>query len=1060
MHSENSIVAAQALRPNSREQLRRSASLLDVLFNARLQGPAPEVLNWEATCKRCERSMKDRKPDKQASQIPYPVFIPTRGRPAKAHLNWQATHVFGAPEDKPPGLKPVVCLVIEPAEEEEYRATWPSSLMLILPESNCGPGYARWVVQQVCTKFCLEGDPTNPQRFQRIWIVDDTLTMFYRLALMEKFVGCGRLRRPKRMKYRVANEGLMFMEALLAVQKHHFIGRAAVAGFLRDDGTAVCKRNDWKLDELALYKVVMLDLCELWRLGVEYMPQLQMYEDICLNHDVLTRGGHTLKCQCYGFRAVHAKKGGCLKQRDGRHKPGQTRLKDLVQKTAFRSMKKDRQKAVRELLEWVRDKEMLFQKRTTEEKPRSDAATSGERNVEGAESVKTPSGGDQSDGGDSLEVLQVSDSEAETEAEKADVAQTEDTQGTRPAKEADSEEAPKPLVDCLIQWPLLFRRRDFSGIRNACAADFLCGARSSFKTLEEKVAQALHLDDEANEAEKEWTPEDLVVPEGPLRVRRPAKPPPVDREGHLEHLRVPPVAEGEEAPVDETKPSAPRGPDRYNLVDGPVDPGEIQTAWKKEAEEEAANDVNLLAKERLESSEEASAVRTGDPHDDDEEQLLRDAEAAEAKGSRSFSYKTPARPPPSPRPRAPEPPVVPAPAPPAEPKKVTQPEAQQGVFVPGEPCFSSVLSSDAGGAKASEEEGEPGDSDPSDFSGEGFESMESEEEWEDDPVVEALHSLALLDEKSPTAAASGVEKSEPSEPSAKVENKKHEAVSKQSEKCKQQHFTPDEDSEEKPASNSKKSDAHEQTENAESGKAKKKPDAVSVEKCLSPAEQETLITGKSPKKPGRPKGTGAAKAKAKASAKCKASPKPKASAKAKAQASKAAAKAKAKAKSKARKAASPKPETEALEPTNTDHTLDYGEELPAKTKKRTRKTGNKAEPETKPEPPTPMSIPEEEAEKPEPKKPKRRVRRAASKMLDKKHVDATSTKGKGKGQDTKGNQNKPTKEPKKKREKTAEEKAKHSRKSVAYAQARKRALEQGCDEAQAKAAASKVICMH
>lgn len=410
-----------------------------VLFNARLQGPVQEVLNWEATCKRCERSMKDRKPDKQALQIPYPVFIPSRGRPAKAHLNWQATHVFGAPEDKPPGFKPVVCLVIEPAEEEEYRATWPSSLMLILPESNCGPGYARWVVQQVCTKFCLEGDPTNPQRFQRIWIVDDTLTMFYRLALMEKFVGCGRLRRPKRMKYRVANEGLMFMEALLAVQKHHFIGRAAVAGFLRDDGTAVCKRNDWKLDELALYKVVMLDLCELWRLGVEYMPQLQMYEDICLNHDVLTRGGHTLKCQCYGFRAVHAKKGGCLKQRDGRHKPGQTRLKDLVQKTAFRSMQKDRQKAVRELLQWVRDKEMLFQKRTTE--PRSDAAISGERNVKDTESVKTPSGGDQSDG-DSLEVLQVSDSEAETEAEKADVAQTEDTMDTQgtSAKEADSEE--------------------------------------------------------------------------------------------------------------------------------------------------------------------------------------------------------------------------------------------------------------------------------------------------------------------------------------------------------------------------------------------------------------------------------------------------------------------------------------------------------------------------------------------------------------------------------------------------------------------------------------------
>ena len=127
---------------------------------------------------------------------------------------------------------------------------------------------------------------------------------------MEKFVGCGRLqrwgsqlqaklptaaackpmsnRRPKRMKYRVANN-LMFMEALamvvlnvfdfehtvrLSFLSRHFwlfsnttslegpsrsgkmmfygvmpwtmdphVGRVAVAGFLRDDGTAVCKRR-------------------------------------------------------------------------------------------------------------------------------------------------------------------------------------------------------------------------------------------------------------------------------------------------------------------------------------------------------------------------------------------------------------------------------------------------------------------------------------------------------------------------------------------------------------------------------------------------------------------------------------------------------------------------------------------------------------------------------------------------------------------------------------------------------------------------------------------------
>ncbi|CAK9068042.1 unnamed protein product [Durusdinium trenchii] len=381
-----------------------------VLFHARLRGPKHEVLNWEATCKRCERNIRERKPDKKASQLPYPVFIPSCGRAEKAHLNWRASHVFGPQETTPLGLRPVVCLVIEPEEEEDYRAAWPLSLMLILPEGHRGPGYARWVVQRLCTSSCIVGHEASDgsqRRLQRIWIVDDTLTMFYRLALMEKFVSCGRLRRPKRMKHRVAN-GLMFQEALLAVQRHHFIGRAAVAGFLRDDGTAVCKRNDWKLDELALYKVVLLDLRELWRLNVEYTPQLQMYEDICLNHDVLSKGGRTLKCQCYGFRAVHAKKGGCLQQRNGRERSGQTRLKDLVKKSEFAKMNKDRQKVVKELLQWVRDKELLFRKRTEEPKKNAPTPPSPERTADNEADEQEVAVGDMTPG----TPVEVDDSEA------------------------------------------------------------------------------------------------------------------------------------------------------------------------------------------------------------------------------------------------------------------------------------------------------------------------------------------------------------------------------------------------------------------------------------------------------------------------------------------------------------------------------------------------------------------------------------------------------------------------------------------------------------------------
>mmetsp|Transcript_64737 Transcript_64737/g.134167 ORF Transcript_64737/g.134167 Transcript_64737/m.134167 type:complete len:630 (-) Transcript_64737:124-2013(-) len=349
-----------------------------VLFEVKLSGPEELIHNWEAACQRYESFLEQRghKLDKQALQVPHPVFIPSRGRPEKAHLNWEASHVFG-PQEKETGLQPVVCIVVEPEEEEDYRETWPLALMLILPEGNRGPGYARWAVQTVCTRAHVTGGCSGPcqpatlRRLGRIWIVDDTLTTFYRLAWMDNFRQCGRLARPKRMKHRVASSELMFVEALLAVQRHPFVGRAAVAGFLRDDGTAVCKRAEWKLDELALYKVVLLDLNELRRLQVAYVPSLQMYEDICLNHDVLSRGGRTLKCQCYGFRAVHAKMGGCLQQRAGHRDAGKTtgitKLEDLIQPAAFAGMCHDRQKAIRELLRWVQDKETLFRKRSLQE---------------------------------------------------------------------------------------------------------------------------------------------------------------------------------------------------------------------------------------------------------------------------------------------------------------------------------------------------------------------------------------------------------------------------------------------------------------------------------------------------------------------------------------------------------------------------------------------------------------------------------------------------------------------------------------------------------------------
>merc|ERR1719265_2361696 len=98
----------------------------------------------------------------------------------------------------------------------------------------------------------------------------------------------------------------MFRDALVKVQGHSSLAKVAVAGFLRDDDTAVCKRLEWKTNELSLYKIVLLNLGTLKALGVEYQPDLQMYEDICVTHEVLLKdGGRTLKCQNYCFRASH-----------------------------------------------------------------------------------------------------------------------------------------------------------------------------------------------------------------------------------------------------------------------------------------------------------------------------------------------------------------------------------------------------------------------------------------------------------------------------------------------------------------------------------------------------------------------------------------------------------------------------------------------------------------------------------------------------------------------------------------------------------------------------------
>eukprot|EP00928_Gymnodinium_smaydae_P033333 TRINITY_DN23908_c0_g2_i1.p1 TRINITY_DN23908_c0_g2~~TRINITY_DN23908_c0_g2_i1.p1 ORF type:complete len:1102 (+),score=146.28 TRINITY_DN23908_c0_g2_i1:147-3452(+) len=335
------------------------------IFRCVLRGPAEAVANWEATCNKFEKSE-----NWQDTRTPYPVFLPSLGRATTGTLNWQAEHVFG--KEAPPAgqLAPVVVIVVEPREEEEYRDEWPLALTLVLPENKRGPGFVRWAIQRLCTRAYVKApgqvadNGWQLRRLPYVWIADDGLSMFYRLVSLKQSepAQTGGVRR---LKEREAPVGAhMFAEAFLEVQRHSFLAQTAVAGFLRDDGTAVCKRREWKADELSMYKIVLLNLGMLRKLNVQYQRDLQMYEDICLTHEVIKKGGKTLKCQTFCFRASHSRRGGCSEQRGSRGVVG-TLMEDLMVPAAFNRLDRLQQDVVKELLTWVRSKERMSEQKSS-----------------------------------------------------------------------------------------------------------------------------------------------------------------------------------------------------------------------------------------------------------------------------------------------------------------------------------------------------------------------------------------------------------------------------------------------------------------------------------------------------------------------------------------------------------------------------------------------------------------------------------------------------------------------------------------------------------------------
>ena len=323
-------------------------------------------------------------PQNSQPEQPYPVFIPTKGRAKDAHLNWSAPHCFGHKAFEQvdrQNLKALVVPVVEPSEAKAYREAWAEVPLFVLPENDMGPSFVRWCIQKVCTSFRTElpDEPGPLRHMQQIWLVDDSITSFYRLDPLsaqsfqedeERLLNRGALvpsvplSKPAGRKTERRGHGAMFAEAMLAVQHQASQGACAICGFLRDDGTAPMKSAQWSLDSTSVFKVVLLNLAELAKLQVEYIPRLDLFEDVCLNVQARNAGGRILKCMTYCYRADNKTFGGCSSQRAQKAAaPRCTGLEDLISAPAFMELPPDAKTAVQHVYNWVhRDEEKSRQR--------------------------------------------------------------------------------------------------------------------------------------------------------------------------------------------------------------------------------------------------------------------------------------------------------------------------------------------------------------------------------------------------------------------------------------------------------------------------------------------------------------------------------------------------------------------------------------------------------------------------------------------------------------------------------------------------------------------------
>lgn len=321
------------------------------------------------------------------AESPYPVFIPSKGRAKDAHLNWRAEHCFGkeafdaeiSSEAESPNA--LVIAIVEPSEASAYREAWPEMPLIVLPENDMGPSFARWCVQKLCTCFKADaeigsGEFGPLQHMQYCWLIDDSITSFYSLEqLSEQSLEeeqqriqerCSQvagpvslittkppLSRPLGRRTERCGAGAMFAKALLTVQKAAK-ANYAICGFLRDDGTAPMKSAQWSLDSTSVFKVVLLNLVQLFQHQVEYVPQLRLFEDVCLNVQARNSGAHILKCMTYCYRADNKRFGGCAAERAAKAAASHcTMLEDLIPAEAFVALPPAAKAAVQQVYGWV-----------------------------------------------------------------------------------------------------------------------------------------------------------------------------------------------------------------------------------------------------------------------------------------------------------------------------------------------------------------------------------------------------------------------------------------------------------------------------------------------------------------------------------------------------------------------------------------------------------------------------------------------------------------------------------------------------------------------------------